>query len=275
MNQKSIFITGAGSGIGAVTAKLFASKGWFVGLYDINEAAVGKLARELGDTAHAGHIDVTDRSSVDRAIDDFAAHTGGRMNVLCNNAGIFEYRLFHEQDPQLLEKMIAINVNGVTHCAQAAFPLLRETAGAKLVNIASAASVFGVPTEAVYASTKFFVRGLSESLKLEWKPFGIDVTCIMPAYVTTPLLDDTGLEGVVNVELTADDIAEMIWKSVHSSKLYWVAPREIRLYRTILGLLPIEWGPKLVARIHKKKGFWDADSQTALPTSNNLANPHS
>ena len=51
-----------------------------------------KLAQDLGDTAHAGHIDVTDRSSVDRAIDDFAAHTGGRMNVLCNNAGIFEYR---------------------------------------------------------------------------------------------------------------------------------------------------------------------------------------
>ena len=90
MNKKSIFITGAGRGIGKATAQLFSEKGWFVGLSDINQSEIEMLAQELGqDNCSTHKVDVRDISEIQKAITDFSNLTEGKLNVLFNNCLLY------------------------------------------------------------------------------------------------------------------------------------------------------------------------------------------
>lgn len=242
-DKKSIFITGAGSGIGAATARIFSQEGWFVGLYDINEASVETLSSELGPHTAFGPIDVADRASIDAALAHFVEKTGGRLDIMCNNAGIFTDQPFGEMDAERLDQLVRINVDGVMHGAHAAYPWLRRTPGAKLINIASAASIYGVPNEAVYSATKFFVRGLSESLALEWTQQGIGVSVIMPSYVRTPMTDNADISWIdrVGMKLTAEDVAATIYQAAHKDRLHWILPGAARFQSALVGLLSSKW----------------------------------
>ena len=250
---KTIFITGAGSGIGAAVARLFASRGWLVGLYDLNTESVGRLANELGDSACAGHVDVTDRQSVDRALAEFAQTTGGRLDVMLNNAGLFQDERFVEADPDYLQRMMRVNMDGVVNGAQAAYPYLKATPDSHLVNMGSAASIYGVPNEAVYSATKFFVRGLTEALRIEWAEDDITVNVVMPSYVATPMTDGVRLSHEHSGKmLTADEIAAATWEAATTRGMYWVLPKAARLQWTLARKLPLKWVPEFSRRIFLK-----------------------
>lgn len=243
MDQKTIFITGAGSGIGAATARTFVQAGWIVGVYDINQASVEALARELGASVYFGAIDVADRTSVDAALTDFTGKTDGRLDVMCNNAGVFDDCEFDKADAQVLRRIIRIiriNAEGVVNCSQAAFPWLRDTRGARLVNLGSAASIYGVPNEATYSASKFFVRGLSEALQLEWAQHDIAVSLIMPSYVATPMADNADISWIrhSDIKLTAEDIAQTVLEAVDSKKFYWIMPRDAKVQSLLVRFLP-------------------------------------
>src|SRR5690606_7864413 len=95
--RKSIFITGAASGMGLETTRLFHSKGWFVGGYDVNEAGLKALEKELGaENCIVAKLDVTDKKSYDAAVASFGKATGGKMDLLYNNAGIGRGGLFEQ-----------------------------------------------------------------------------------------------------------------------------------------------------------------------------------
>ena len=97
-DRKSIFITGAASGMGRETARLFADGGWFVGAYDINEQGLETLESELGpDNCLVGCLDVTDRAAYTKALAEFSAVTDGTLDLLFNNAGIGKAGFFDEQ----------------------------------------------------------------------------------------------------------------------------------------------------------------------------------
>ncbi len=194
--RKTIFITGAGSGIGRATAQLFAQRGWFCGLYDVNEQGLAETASMLApQTSTSGVFDVTDRQGWSDAVSAFGDATGGRMHVLFNNAGIGRHGAF-EQIPEADSRLIVdINLNGVIHGIYAALPLLEKTPGSRIVNTASTAGVIGSPKLAVYSATKFAVRGLSEALDVEFAPKGIRVTCLTPWFIETPILDMGSHEG--------------------------------------------------------------------------------
>lgn len=248
----TIFITGAGSGIGAATARLFHGRGWTVGAYDLDPASVAALASELGAGCVAGQVDVTDRASVDKGMADFLAQTGGRLDVLCNNAGVFDDVAFAEQGAASIDRIVSVNIHGVVNCAQAGFPALRDTPGARLVNIGSAAAIYGVPRESVYSGSKFFVRGLSEALRLEWAEHDIGVALIMPAYVATPMVetaDHISWAEKFGVRLKAEDVAEAIWKAAHSDRLYWPMPFDNRLLMSLIRKIPLRMVPWLARRI--------------------------
>jgi len=250
---KSIFITGAGSGIGAGVARLFAGRGWLVGLYDLDLASVRKLADELGANACAGHVDVTARESVDRALAEFVETSGGRLNVMLNNAGLFQDVRFAEADPDFLKRMMRVNIDGVVHGAQAAYPYLKSTPDAHLVNMGSAASIYGVPNEAVYSATKFFVRGLTEALRIEWAEDDITVNVVMPAYVATPMTRGVRLSHEhTGKMLTAEEIAVATWEAATSNGMYWVLPKSARLQWTLARKLPLRWVPEFSRRIFQK-----------------------
>lgn len=242
MAQRSIFITGGGSGIGRATALHFAARGWFVGVADINEAGMaGTLEQIAGDAKWAGKLDVRDRAGWDAALAAFAA-AAGRIDAMVNNAGIGTGGSLAELDPEEIDRCLDINLKGVLYGAQAVYPFLQKTApGSALVNMASAAGIAGSAGMSVYCATKFGVRAVSESLDAEWAPDGITVASVCPSFIETPLLDGTGNRRsneqirdrvkAAGLEITpVEHVAQAVWDAVHGTKLdYFVGATSKRM----------------------------------------------
>lgn len=230
MSRPAIFITGAAAGIGRATAELFAERGWFVGLYDVAEGAVQALASQLGaQTTLAGKLDVTDAESFARALAQFFEAAGGRLDLLFNNAGIAAAGEFETLRLERLHALVDVNLKGVVNGCHAALPFLIRTRGARVINMSSASAVYGTPGLAVYSATKFAVKGLTEALDLEWARHRIRVMDLLPLFVATPMVAaiEAPLVSVrrLGVRLSADDIAETVWRAAH-----WKLWRRVHWY---------------------------------------------
>jgi NAD(P)-dependent dehydrogenase (short-subunit alcohol dehydrogenase family) len=243
MTQRSIFITGGGSGIGRATALHFATRGWFVGVADISEAGMAEtLSLIAGNAKWQGRLDVRDRAGWDAALTAFAEAAGGRIDALLNNAGIGTGGSLSELDPEEIDRCLDINLKGVLYGAQAAYPWLKASGpGSACINIASAAGIAGSAGMSVYCATKFGVRAVSESLDAEWAADGITVASVCPGFIETPLLDGTGNRKsneqirervkAAGLEITpVERVAEAVWDAVHGTKLdYFVGPTARRM----------------------------------------------
>lgn len=237
----TVFITGAATGIGLATARRFAAEGCFVGLYDIDGERIRHLLAEPAfSRACGGRCDVTDRAEVTQALAHFAERTQGRLDVLVNNAGVIASGPFATVDPGAHDRIIDINVRGLTNVAQLAFPLLRETRGSALVNICSVSSVHGVPLLAVYSASKFYVDGLSQALAIEWAQHGIRVIAIKPPFVRTAMVE--GLPGqlmkFITVDMEPGDVAEAITKALKGRRSSYLLGWKSRLWSALERCLP-------------------------------------
>lgn len=241
MTQRSIFITGGGSGIGRATALHFAAKGWFVGVSDINEAGMAETLSLIGGEAKwAGRLDVRDRAAWDEALTAFAQAAGGRIDAMVNNAGIGTGGALADLGKDEIDACLDINLRGVLYGAQAVYPYLKASGpGSALINIASAAGLTGGSGMSVYSATKFGVRGIAESLDAEWAPDGITVASICPSFIDTPLLDGTGNRNTnenIRTRVTAagleitpvEDVAATIWSAVHGTELHYLVGKTAR-----------------------------------------------
>lgn len=222
---KSIFITGAGSGIGRETARLFAARGWFVGAADRDEAALDVLFGELGEESCATYVmDVTDGNSVARAMESFAGHTGGRMEVLHNNAGILRVGRFDQLDMAEHRALVEVNLIGMMTVLHTAFPYLKDTPGAQVVNMSSASAAYGIPDFASYSASKHGVRAMTEALDIEWEPHDIRVGDLMPPFVDTGMVQDnqsgSALFSSLGVGLKPEQIAQAVWEQVSRPRLH-------------------------------------------------------
>ena len=233
--QRSIFITGAASGIGRATARLFSRKGWLVGCVDVNAAALDGLRDELGaDSGLFRPLDVTDRAALLGVIDEFAAATGGMLDLLFNNAGIDAKGRF---ESMAWEKIVAvINVNLLAGCSliHAAVPLLKRTSGSLCLSTSSASAIFGTADLAVYSATKHAVKGLTEALSVEFADHGIRAADILPGIIDTGMLPDHHKarfpkEGMLRV-LPAETIADAVWAAYQGDKVHWYVPSELADY---------------------------------------------
>ena len=194
--RKSIFITGAASGIGRETAKHFCERGWFAGLYDVDQAGLEETMRLVGEeNSVRAVLDVRNREDWNSTVHSFQEASGGQMHVLFNNAGIGRHGWFESISGDDNDAIIDINVKGVINGVEACLPLLKKTPGARIVNTASTAGLIPGPRLAVYTASKWAVRGLTESLYIELKPLGITVTTLMPWFVDTPILNIGASEG--------------------------------------------------------------------------------
>ena len=198
---KAIFITGAGGGIGRGAAERFAAEGWTVAATDVNPPALESLKAAIGSRHYFRVLDVGDADAVGATLADFAASNGGKLQALLNNAGIGVLQNFEDTPLPKLHATVEVNVKGLINCSHAAFPYLKAAEGAKVVNMGSLSSEYGVPSEAVYSASKFFVRGLTEAMNIEWERHGIHVSDVMPNFVKTPMME--GVHGKL-VELGRD-----------------------------------------------------------------------
>jgi NADP-dependent 3-hydroxy acid dehydrogenase YdfG len=219
---RTVFITGAAAGIGRATALTFARNNYTVGGYDLDEVGLKSLASEIeafGGTAVTGHLDVTDPDEMAQRLGQFADATGGRLNVMINNAGILRSGRFEDIPLSAQLKEIDINTKGVVNGLHAAFPYLRATPNPVVVNLASASAIYGQAELATYSATKFFVRGITEALDIEWDAYGIRVVAMWPLYVQTAMTKNvrTGTTESLGIRLTAQDVADAILAAVNPS----------------------------------------------------------
>ena len=230
--RKSIFITGAASGMGLATARRFAGEGWFVGGYDVNQVGLERLRDELGaENCIVRRLDVTDREDYRAAIEEFAAATDGRMDVLYNNAGIGRGGPFADQPWEDVLAVVQVNFVGVLTGIHLAIPLLKATPGSLCFTTSSSSATYGMPMIAVYSATKHAVRGLTEALAIELKPYGIRVADVLPALIDTPILPEGAAAAAPKTgvfrAIPPSDVADTVWEAYHSDKLHWYVPPEL------------------------------------------------
>jgi NADP-dependent 3-hydroxy acid dehydrogenase YdfG/pimeloyl-ACP methyl ester carboxylesterase len=220
----TVVITGAGAGIGRAAACRFAALGATLCATDVNASALQTLRDELGDRHTYATMDVTDKDDVGRVLADFAAKHGGTFDLLLNNAGVAFLGDFEALTLEQHELVTGVNVNGVLNCTYLAFPYLSKAREAKVINMCSLSAEYGLPSEAIYSASKFWVRGFTEAMNIEWEQHGIHVCDIMPNFVATPMMDVTPTELVnsVGVKLTADDVTDTIMKAAGDrSRVHW------------------------------------------------------
>lgn len=248
--QKTIFVTGAGSGIGRATAQLFAERGWFVGLADINEQGLQETAASLpGGQRLSLVLDVRDRSAWTHAIDTFGQATNRCMHVLFNNAGVGKGGPIDQMSPEDIDLVLDVNLKGVINGVVASLPLLRATPGARIVNTASVAGIVGAPRLSIYVATKFGVRGLTEALDAELQSCGVRVTSLMPWFIDTAILDgadDSRSNRRLRDQLTESKTpiypvrmaAERAWDAAHGKDIHYMVGKEAERARFAARFFP-------------------------------------
>jgi NAD(P)-dependent dehydrogenase (short-subunit alcohol dehydrogenase family) len=192
--NKVWFITGAGSGIGAATARAARKAGHRVvatgrNLEKLREA----LAEVAGDDLLLEQLDVTSEAEAKRAVDAAVARFG-RIDVLVNNAGYSLLGNFEEFTTEQIERQFAPNFWGVVHMMRAVLPIMRRQRSGHIINISSVAGVVGQGAVAAYGASKFAVEGLSLAVAHEVERFGIKVTVVEPGFFRTGLLDPSSVE---------------------------------------------------------------------------------
>ena len=229
--RKAIFISGGGSGIGRATARLFAGRGWFVGIGDINQTGMEETKALLPAGMCSIHrLDVREREQWERALGEFAAASGGRMDVLFNNAGVGLGGAFDALSPTDADFVIDVNFRGVMNGIYLGLPLLRATPGSCILNTGSASGFYGTPGLSIYSASKFAVRAMTEALEIEFANEGIKVRSLMPGFIDTPLLqqavpgsNETSRDRVVQAGLEftpVEQVAQAAWDAVHGDKVH-------------------------------------------------------
>ena len=188
---KVAVVTGAGSGIGAAIARLFAAQRARVVVLDLDEAAARRTAdqiAEAGGQAVAIACDVADGVQVARVFDRIVAGHD-RIDILVNNAGIAHVGTIERTTEDDFERLFAVNVKGVYLCARAAVPMMIAQGGGVILNMASIASLVGVPERFAYSMTKGAVHTMTMSIAVDYVKQHIRCNCICPARIHTPFVD--------------------------------------------------------------------------------------
>jgi len=248
---RSVFISGAARGIGRATAELFLSRGWRVGMYDVDAEAVAEAAGDRPTAVH-GSLDVRDADQWRTALGAFCGD--GRLDVLVNNAGVLASGPFSDMPADVHRRMVDVNVTGVVNGSLEGFGFLQRSGRGLLLNLCSASSLYGQPALATYGATKAAVRSLTEALDIEWRPSGVRVRSLVPLFVDTEMVSRDGRRaasvGRLGVRLTAEDVAAAAWRVVHERRRFLSGPhrpvgRQTRVMAAASAVTP-DWANRLV-----------------------------
>ncbi|SFR90947.1 SDR family NAD(P)-dependent oxidoreductase [Sphingomonas jatrophae] len=191
---KSAIVTGAASGIGRAVAVRLAREGARVVIGDRNAEGLAETAAMIGEAAQAQPFDVADPAACAQIV-AATVERHGRLDVLCNIAGVLDMAPVADFTVERWQRMIGVNLGGVFFMSQAALPHLVETRGC-IVNMASAAGLVGVPYNAGYVASKHGVVGLTKAMALEFCNTGVRINAVCPGGVNTPLIAAPSAPGV-------------------------------------------------------------------------------
>jgi len=191
LQGKAAVVTGAGSGIGAAIARLFASRGATIASVDRDLASAQAVAADIthaGGKAAAHQCDVSQPDAVASLFRALAA-SNARLDILVNNAGIAHVGTIEQTTPEDMDRLYRVNVLGVYLCARAAVPVMLRQGGGVILNMASIASLIGLPDRFAYSMTKGAVLTMTRAIAVDYVKRGIRCNCICPARVHTPFVD--------------------------------------------------------------------------------------
>jgi len=195
LEGKTALITGAGSGIGAATALLFARHGAQVIVSDIHEkegADIVSQIRNEGGNAHFIKTDVSDPSACE-ALVDVAYKLNGRLDIAFNNAGISgESAAVADMSIEGWNRVIAVNLSSIFYCMKYQIPAMLKTGKGSIINMSSILGQAGFANAAGYVAAKHGVVGLTKTAALEYSAKGIRINAVGPAFINTPMLTAAG-----------------------------------------------------------------------------------
>ena len=185
--MKTVFITGASTGIGRATALYLDRRGFAVFATVRREEDGAALAAEASAALRTLHLDVTDLESIRKAVAEVKAVVGeAGLDGLVNNAGIVEPGPLEFIELESLRRQLEVNVTGQLAVTQAFMPLVRRATG-RIVNVGSVGGLNVLPFAGAYSASKFALEALTDALRMELKASGIEVSLIEPASVATPI----------------------------------------------------------------------------------------
>lgn len=188
--DKTVVITGAGSGIGRATALAFAHAGARIAACDVDQTRVDALTDELGDRALVVRkVDVSDRAQMAAFAE--AVHAKVRAaDVLVNNAGVAHSGAFVESRLEDWDWLLGVNLHGVIHGCHFFVPEMVAQRTGQVVNLSSILGIAPSPNMSAYCASKFAILGFSQSLRAELAPHGVGVTAICPGMIATSIAAD-------------------------------------------------------------------------------------
>lgn len=189
LDNKTAIITGGGSGIGKAIAVVFAKQGANVHILDMDEQGAINVVKEIttdGGNAKFYKCDVSKQAEVKQIVDGIAA--SGGIDILINNAGIAHIGTADTTAETDFDRLVNVNVKGVYNCLHSVLPYMKQNGGS-ILNMASIASLVGIPDRFAYSMTKGAVVGMTLSVAKDYLKYNIRCNCISPARVHTPFVD--------------------------------------------------------------------------------------
>jgi NAD(P)-dependent dehydrogenase (short-subunit alcohol dehydrogenase family) len=187
VDERVAIVTGSGTGIGAATARLLAEQGMTVALAGRRREPLEQVAAELGGRGLVVPADLAQRDAPAQLVREVLELTGGRLDVVVNNAAAFVLRPFGEFTLDEVDSVLAVNVRAAFFLVQEALPALERSPAACVVNVSSAAARMYRPGQAVYALSKAALEHLTKQLAAELAPRNIRVNAVMPGPTDTPI----------------------------------------------------------------------------------------
>ena len=232
-----IIITGASSGIGEATARLFASSGYRVVLAARRIEQLNDLAKDIQSTSGQALVVVTDITKPDQ-IENLVSQTlehYGQIDILLNNAGLGRLEWLEKLDPiSDIEFQIRVNLIGMIQLTRAVLPFMIERKQGHIINIGSISGLIATPTYSVYAASKYGLRGFTEALRREVNIHGINVTGIYPGSVATKFGEKAGINRKTKIstprflKLTSADVAKTVYRVVQKPHRAVIIPGLMR-----------------------------------------------
>jgi len=219
--NRTIVITGASTGIGRATALHLDKLGFKVFAGVRKESDGQALIKEASSRLKVILLDVTDDESIAAAVSLVTEETGGRLYGLINNAGVSVNGPLELVPVMDIRKVMDVNTVGLLVVTKAFIPLLREGRG-RIVNVSSGHGLLAVPDKSVYAASKFAVQAITDSLRVELSPFGIQVSCLVVGKVDTEVLGKITADRERMIASSEPDIAKLY------SPLFTFFDREVK-----------------------------------------------
>ncbi len=247
-SKRVVFITGASSGIGRALAVELGRRGASIGLLARRESVLEEIVKEVevaGGRALALAADVKDAGAVSRAAAKLS-ETFGAIDVLVANAGVGVTTDAKALKPEEVAEVININVLGAVNSATAVLPDMVERNKGQLVVISSLAAYRGLPKSAAYCASKAAVSAFFESLRVDLRGSGVDVTIIHPGFIKTPLT--AGREAQMPYLMELDDAVKKIVRAIEVRKKSYAFPWQLASIVRAAMIMPIPLYDRIVSR---------------------------